>query len=427
MSIRSLVAVVTMLIARLAMAQNTVLPPPTGPREIARVTYAWRDSSRAAFLDEGAAGRREVVVDVWYPSRSTASRARAPYLADIASLRRLMPDSVLRRRFDPSYALVASGRLTTHAADGGPVACRTHGCPLIVFSHGGGVDRASYTAQYEDLASHGYIVAAIAHPYDTHIVVLPSDRLVTARPQPPDTVEPNKALPAWRQELAREARSQAYLRRVLAAEAADVRFVVDELLRMARDGASPFAGTIDGRIGAAGHSAGGEAAALACQLDARIKACLNQDGAIHGLPFPRDGAGRTMSQPFLYFTRLIPRPKAPNEALATMQITRRELDSVNDDVTAGPVRLLNDLPAGGYRLLLNVPGMNHLSFSDEPLLRAVGDPVNSAHQLVALALVRKYTLAFFDKTLLGQADTPLERVVPADTALLRIERYPPRP
>jgi hypothetical protein len=41
----------------------------------------------------------------------------------------------------------------------------------------------------------------------------------------------------------------------------------------------PFAGHLDfSRVGAFGHSFGGMAAAHACQIDRRIKACLNQDG-----------------------------------------------------------------------------------------------------------------------------------------------------
>src|SRR5207247_10279303 len=97
-----------------------------------------------------------------------------------------------------------------------------------------------------------------------------------------------------------------YGRRVIAVETADSRYVVGAISRLARvtGNRAPFARKVDlTRIGALGHSAGGEAAALACQLDPRIKACLDQDGVMNNLPFRRDAAGLTMRQPFLYFGR----------------------------------------------------------------------------------------------------------------------------
>src|SRR2546430_592392 len=188
------------------------------------------------------------------------------------------------------------GRITYHWTT-----CPTRGCPLLIFSHGGGVDRSFYSSQYEDLASNGYIVAVIAHTYDTHVVVFPDGRVVGAAPAFRDSRRSDSTLPRWRREWQNELRSQAYLRRVIDVEARDIRFVIDQLSRYARDARlrAPFLRRVNlERIGALGHSAGGEAAALACQIDARLKACLDQDGVMHNLPFFRDVAGRTMSQPF---------------------------------------------------------------------------------------------------------------------------------
>jgi predicted dienelactone hydrolase len=38
---------------------------------------------------------------------------------------------------------------------------------VLIFSPGGGMGREVYAAQPEDLASHGYVAAAISHPYET--------------------------------------------------------------------------------------------------------------------------------------------------------------------------------------------------------------------------------------------------------------------
>ena len=41
------------------------------------------------------------------------------------------------------------------------------GYPAIVFSPGYGVPHALYTSLFEDLASHGFVVIALDHTYET--------------------------------------------------------------------------------------------------------------------------------------------------------------------------------------------------------------------------------------------------------------------
>jgi predicted dienelactone hydrolase len=419
-------AVLSMAFAAIGAAQpSSILPAPTGPSAIGRATYHWIDSTRAAFLDPRAGARREIMVDVWYPVAHNSTGGTEPYLPGLAVIRRSLGDSVARRRFAPEYQLIESGRLTTHATSGGRASCPSGGCPVLIFSHGGGGDRSSYTAQYEDLASHGYVVAAIAHTFDTHLVVFPDGRAVRNMSEPRDSTPDDPALPVWRRELAREARSQAYVRRVLEVEAADIRFVVDRLTAISRDAGSGLRGSLDvTRIGALGHSLGGESAARTCQLDARIKACLNQDGAMHNLPFSRDAAGKTMNQPFMYFTRRWLRPIDPDTFLVVMQMTRAENDSLLNDIESGPTRLLSDMPGGAYRVSLNARGITHMAFSDEPLLQAGDDSAKRADALRTLGVVQTYTRAFFDKTLRGMQATVLERPVSPDSTIT-VERFPP--
>lgn len=411
-------------------APANILPSPTGSLAVARVTYVWVDSSRAPFIEANAAGHRELIVDVWYPASNPAGRPPAPYLPGLRTLRHVLGDSTLRGDFAPAYAAIELGTLGTHATEGSPAACPAHGCPVLIFSHGSGVDHSFYTAQYEDLVSHGYVVAVIAHTYDTHLVVLPDGRAIRGSVPPRDTTPPDPSLPRWRQALQREARGQAYLRRVIAVEAADIRFVIDELFTYAKDSAlhASFAKRLDlSRLGALGHSAGGEAAALACQLDHRLRACENQDGAMHNLPFARDATGRAMEQPFLYFTRGYHPPVNADSELATLQITRAEYDSLRKDIVAGPSRLLADIRGGAYRISVTTPGMTHMGFSDEPLIEAAGDSGKTRHARLALRIINTYSRAFFDKILRGQTETALDHPAKGDSAFVTIERFGPRP
>ena len=411
-------------------AAANILPSPTGSRAVARVTYAWVDSSRAPFIEENATGHRELVVDVWYPAANPAGRTTAPYLPGLPTLRHLLGDSALRAEFAPAYAAIELGSLRTHTTEGSPAACAADGCPVLIFSHGGGVDRSFYTAQYEDLTSHGYVVAVIAHTYDTHLVVLPDGRAIPASAPPRDTTPPDQSLPRWRQALQRDARSQAYVRRVIAVEAADIRFVIDQLFRYTNDSAlhAPWANRLDlSRLGALGHSAGGEAAALACQLDRRLRACENQDGAMNNLPFARDPTGRVMEQPFLYFTRGHRPPVISDGELAVMQMTKAEYDSLRKEILAGPTRLLADIRGGASRITLTTPGMTHMSFSDEPLIEAAGDSGKMSNAQLALRIINTYSRAFFDKTLRGQTGTALDHPAKGGSAFVTIERFGPRP
>jgi platelet-activating factor acetylhydrolase isoform II len=412
-------------------AQSTepnILSTPTGPFGIGRMTYHWTDSSRAEFLSTDVQARREVMVDVWYPAQRLKETLGAPYLPDLPRLQRVLGDSALRREFAPASAAIAAGRLRTHAAEGALPSCPPRRCPLLIFSHGGGVDRSFYTSQYEDLASHGYMVAVIAHTYDTHLVVFPDGRVVRAAPAFRDTLRSDSTLPRWRRNWETELRSQAYVRRVIDVAAKDIRFVIDQLSRYARDvrQRTPLLHRIDlGRIGAFGHSAGGEAAAFACQVDARLKACLDQDGVMRNLPFSRDAGGRTMSQPFMYMGRRYRPPRLSDHDLASMEMTRAEADSLLHAMATGQDELLSDMPSGAYRVTLKMPRVMHMSFSDEPLVEAARDSMKTADARVALTTIEKYTRAFFDKTLLGRTQTVLDRPLPADTALVTVEQFAP--
>jgi hypothetical protein len=413
-------------------AQGTavnILPPPASSVAIGRVTYHWLDSSRAETFSEPPGARREIIVDVWYPAKPVAARPAASYLPELPILRRVLGEAAMRREFAPVYAPMEAGRLRTHAVEGAPVRCMGRGCPVLIFSPGGGVDRSFYTAQYEDLASHGYVVAVIAHPYNTHLVVFPDERIIRSAPVPPDTTSPDLSIPVWRRQLRSELWSIAHVRRLIAIAASDISFVINQLTRYARDPAlgAPFVRQLDlKRIGVLGHSGGGEAAALACQIDRRIKACLNQDGVIQNLPFSRDANGRTMEQPFMYIGRQYDPPRNPPDSLlASMQMTRAEYDSLTRAIAAGPDDLLADMPGGAFRVNLKTPGANHMSFSDEPLIEAAGDSAKTANALLALRIIKGYSRAFFDKTLRGRTATLLDRPTGADSALVSVERFRP--
>jgi dienelactone hydrolase len=126
--------------------------------------------------------------------------------------------------------------------------------PLIVFSHGAFGTRNSNLSLYAELASHGYVVAAVDHPYHA-----PWTRDVEGRL----TLLSLDYAGELQRENARADRQQslAYYRGWMGTRMGDLNLVIESVLARAAGGAAGVYGAIDGeRLGVMGHSLGGSAA-----------------------------------------------------------------------------------------------------------------------------------------------------------------------
>ena len=195
--------------------------------------------------------------------------------------------------------------------------------PLILFSHGFGVSRSNYTSILEDLASNGFIVAAIDHPA-SGLAILPDGRVVTFVPDP----------------LGPDGKTDAMMK--------DASFVLNVLLDENQE-AGRFAKRIDAqRIGMFGHSLGGAAALEMGRVDHRFKACVNMDGYPFG-KIPIEG----LHQPSLM---LLQRPGEPVHISDRMRIERDSLWSA----------IISKQRTDAY--VVTIKGTSHFSFSDLPFL-----------------------------------------------------------
>ena len=98
---------------------------------------------------------------------------------------------ILKRYLGAAFGSVRAGLVMTHAVDAAVLARGRS--PALLFSHGGGEARETYTTQLADLASHGYVVAAITHTFDSVLAVFPDGRhapMVPDRWPPPKTSDP---------------------------------------------------------------------------------------------------------------------------------------------------------------------------------------------------------------------------------------------
>lgn len=345
------------------------LPDPTGSYTVGRAMRSWVDSSRQEALDS-ADYARETPVIIWYPAE-TGSGTKMPYFPAL--------DNV-------ASGLAASGEVGGLEVLGlrmvrsqerldGAVAGGQERYPLILFSPGNGTNVQFYDALAGDLASHGYIVVGVNHPYDVAAVALQDGRVAQFVDGPMSF--------AGREEWTRER---------IAERTADLLFVLNQLQTLNGGGDALLSGRMDlDHVGVMGHSLGGITAAQACQAAAAFAACLNLDGLQRGGPFSAAADPTPTNQPFMMITK------------------ERELPPALAALFAA-------VPSGSYRVVL--PEADHDSFTDGPLLRPALRP-NQAEEI--LSQVRAYTLAFFEQTLRGRESELLER--PTNDGVVVVEVY----
>ena len=234
------------------------------------------------------------MVYVWYPASTNRADAKGTYLPGAKQMD-AAPDIQrgMRDDYGANWPLIVSNAIYSHAIDSAAIVKTPGKFPLVIFSHGSGGSGFGYTALIEDLVSHGYIVAAIEHSGSAGAVFFPDGRLVPFHQDRPPTLSAEEK---WKRMI--ESASAG-----IEEGGADVRFVLDRLTDL--NGGNPqsaFAGRLDlNRVAAMGHSAGAEFAARACELDARIKACVDLDGGmvpVAALPEYPDAAN--MKQPLLF-------------------------------------------------------------------------------------------------------------------------------
>jgi predicted dienelactone hydrolase len=238
-----------------AVLPQVALPAPDGPFAVASMVMRWTDPVRPESATAEPADRRAVIVQAWLP-RTDADGAAPPYLDGLGRL----PPRVIGV---PRFILHRWDRIRTASA--GRLAQRSHAWPVILFSPGFGAPRAAYSGLARQLASRGYAVLAVDHPYEAALTQLPDGRLAQTQALPGHT----------------DAEIIASMDRQAQVRADDLRFV---LSRLAQPGALPaaLAERLDlSRLAAAGHSFGGAAAVLASQEDARIGAAIDIDGTLY--------------------------------------------------------------------------------------------------------------------------------------------------
>ncbi|WP_218004682.1 alpha/beta hydrolase family protein [Microtetraspora niveoalba] len=344
--------------------QRLTVPKPTGPHPVGTVSVHLVDRSRPDPWN-GSGRKRELMVSLWYPARDVRAHPVAPWMPKAAADRYLEMNDL-----EPGSLLLDR----TDGHEGAPVDASLGRLPVVLYSPGANASRAYGTGVVEELASKGYAVVTVDHPYDAAVVEFPGGRVETGG------------------ELTGFAKA-------VDVRVADVRFVLDSLPSLeeklpGRNGKPLFDLA---RIGMFGHSLGGAATSSAMYADPRIKAGLGLDGAVFGKV-----AQSSLDRPYMVVDTDGKGGMATNPTLRTFWDGLR-----------------------GWRLNVTLKGAAHNSFGDDVLLipMSAGPLGLSKEQLQevvgtipaerALAFQRAYPLAFFEQNLRGRPQALLQGPSPA--------------
>lgn len=242
-------------------------PQPSGPYDVGLMKFAVTDGTRNELHSKDQNARRELLIELFYPSASLNKDTRYPYEPElIEALKKIKARDTKIPYFVWNLLL---RDIKSYAMPDAPIAFDAHnaGYPVVLFSHGIGSPNL-YSVYLEELASWGYIVASIHHTYDTLAVAFPDGRVVEIDSELKDMSAKND-------------RSRIYPYRAQAHKIwlEDFNFVLNELVKINNDQHSPFFGKLNlDRVGAMGHSHGGAVVTDFCKLDSRCKVGINLDG-----------------------------------------------------------------------------------------------------------------------------------------------------
>ncbi|MGV9323748.1 alpha/beta hydrolase family protein [Streptosporangium sandarakinum] len=413
------------------------LPAPSGPYAVGRDVLHLTDTARTDPWVPSA-GARRLMVSVYYPARAAGDGAPAPYMT-VEEARLLLKAQGQDKLLAPE--VLAGTR--TNARSGARPAGGGH--PLVLVSPGFSLNRATLTVLSEDLASRGYVVALVDHAYESFGTTFPDGRTLTCVAC--ETIEGAPTDAAEKELLARAATGRAAdlsfvldaltgrrppvagqtpgdgsttgeapgrtsaKDRVAAKDetSAKGQAAVKDEASAAGDrtadrasaagdrtvGRRPVwkrSGMIDTRrIGAVGHSLGGNAAASLMAGDRRVRAGVNMDGTFFA-PVPDSGLG---GRPFMMLGTAAGHSPGSEDASWARDWARLD----------------------GWKRWLTVKDTGHFSFIDIPVLGeqlGVTDPGAPLPGSRSAKITTSYVGAFFDRHLRGKAQPLLDGPSPAD-------------
>jgi hypothetical protein len=291
---------------------QTVLPKPTGPYAVGSRYFYLTDKARPDLISPDPDDYRSISLQVWYPAEPGPDDQ--PILL---SDRKLIEGYVQEGALDPTILTEWAMEPTHSFLKAKPAKAKTP-FPVILYSSSGVMNANTFLS--EELASHGYVVFSIGHPYwcefyfDAEGKTTPLDKNNEYYKKLWEEEDSWQVLKAKKEiTLAKTLEDQPdlyqKLNQALPTEAGDLRlwaedigFIVNQLKEM-NSNTGFLKGIMDvNRIGVMGYSKGGAAAGQYClTADDRCKAGINLGGFMFA-----DIVEKNLKKPFLIMEHIEP-------------------------------------------------------------------------------------------------------------------------
>ncbi len=364
--LKILLSILALLVLIIAFALPILLPvptplPPTGPYAVGTTTRFLVDENRPEIYATENGRPRELMVQIWYPATPDADADPAPYMDSVDVIGPAIAD-----RFNlPAFMFNHLNLTQTNAYLDAPLVAENNTYPVIIFSHGLNGFRSQNTTMAQELASHGYVVAAIDHTYGNLVTLFPDGRIIFY-----DDCR-----------LFTDCKSNpADGRRLVSQWAEDIQFLLDEMQQWESDAGDVFHNRFDlANVGVFGHSTGGGTAVEFCYRDTRCQAGLGLDAWV--LPASEELVTEPLNQPFMF----IGTPYWLGD----------------DNATRGSI-IYENVQNEAYKL--SIADTGHYDFSDLPLFSPLTPQLGLSGTIdseTAVTILNAYTTAFFDRYLKG--------------------------
>jgi dienelactone hydrolase len=261
--------------------------------------------------------------------------------------------------------------------------------PLVLFSHGALGIRSSNLSLYRELASHGYVVGALDHPYQAFWTRDDEGKLTLLNL-------------AYLSDLQREdaktdkAQSFVYYQDWMQTRMEDIQLVLDTVLQKAADDHSGVFGLVDtANIGVMGHSLGGSAALGIGRQRDDIKAVIALEA-----PFLYDIEG-VENDEFMFINAAFPTPVLNIYSDDSWAHLSEWAQYAKNDA------LLAD--TSGTAFSVHIHGAGHLALTDlsrsSPFLVGLLDRTPTTRDSdEVLRIINRLSLEFFDAFLKGEGE-----------------------
>lgn len=271
--------------------------------------------------------------------------------------------------------------------------------PLVLFSHGAFGYRMSNYSTYMELASQGYIVCSIDHPYHAFMTKQEDDEVIIANM---DFI--NSAMAAQNGATSPE-ETYELQKEWMKLRTEDMAFVLDNIRKKANstDDEEIYNMMDLDRIGVFGHSLGGATAAQMGRIDKDIDAVIVLDGTMLGeiIDF-KDGNSQIDSTPY-------PKPILNIYSESHYKEALKDQDHY-------PNKIVHNNAPTSYEIVFN--GTGHMSFTDLSIispflsnLLETSEVDKNKNSKSILEETNKVILEFFDFYLKSSdIDIPKERI-----------------